>query len=399
MIKRFLQILLLFSLCMPTIQNQAFAADYCECQDPQIHAELHAKFTRILESYQTMGASIALIKDGRIIDTFQYGYADREKKILVDSDTYFRVASISKMVSAVGVMQLVEAGYFSLDQDLSEILRFPVENPYYPTFPITLRQVMTHTAGLLDTYHYKTATSTNGKIELLRHVLHGNYTHLDFMNREPGSNVAYSNFGGGLLGSVIEETTACTIDEYMNWKVFSPLGIGGGYHVPSLPYDARIAKIYHGRTGSMTLDLSGQTDEHFDAEPETGYVHTAGALNMTAEGLAKIVIALAGDGSVYGVRILQPETVEMMRELQDEIGSVSCNSGRGLNLNIIDNRLVRGRTLYGHQGKAYGMICAAYFDPTDQTGVVLLTNGCNTATVDSIAKVARSIISLAYDSF
>ena len=396
MFKRIAFLLLPLFLCVQ-MTDTATAADYCECPDELAHAERQLRFDAVLDTYKTMGASIVLIKDGRIVDTFQYGYADREKKIPVGSDTYFRVASISKMVSAVAVMQLLEQGYFSLDQDIGEILGFPVVDPLFPNFPITLRQIMTHTASLLDTYHYKEATRQDGKIELLRHVLNGNYTYLDFSKWEPGSHVAYSNFGGGLLGSVIEETSACTVDEYMNWKVFFPLGIGGGYHVPCLPYGAMIAKIYNERSGSMTLDLNGQADEHFDAEPETAYVHTAGALNMTAEGLAKICIALAGDGSVYGVRILKPETVEMMREVQNGIGSVSCESGRGLNLNIVENRLVRGRRLYGHQGKAYGMICAAYFDPADQTGAILLTNGCDTATVDSIAKIARAVITLAYE--
>lgn len=384
-------------ICTLLLSPSAKAIDYCECPNSDIHAEREAKYAMILESYQTMGASIALIKDGRIIDTFQYGRADRTNNVPVDSDTYFRVASISKMVTAVGVMQLVEEGTLSLDADLGDYFQFPIRNPYYPKTPITLRQVMSHTATLLDTYHYKTATSPGGKITMLRHVFDGNYTQYNYMKSEPGTVAAYSNFGGGLLGTLIEQTTSYTVDEYMNWKVFTPLGVGGGYHTPSLPYDAKIAKIYNGRLGSMTLDISTRTDEHFDAEPELDYVHSAGTLVITAEGLAKILIALAGDGSVYGYPLLQPETVEMMRTRQDNIESVTCDSERGLNLNIITNKLVRNRTLYGHQGKAYGMICAAYFDPEDQTGVVLLTNGCSTATVDTVAKIARSIILLAYD--
>jgi len=96
------------------------------------------------------------------------------------------------------------------------------------------------------------------------------------------------------------------------------------------------------------------------------------------------------------VRILQPETVAMMRTTQNNIGSVTCESGVGLNLNIIQNKLVSGRTLYGHQGKAYGMICAAYCDPTDGSGVVLLTNGCDNSTVNSVARIARDVITAAY---
>ena len=383
--------LLLLLLLLPI---HAWGADYCECPSPAVHAERQAAFDRVLYSHQAMGASIALVKDGRIVDTFQYGRANRADNIPVDSETHFRVASVTKMVSAIGVLQLVEQGILELDRDASEYFSFDFRNPHYPNTPVTLRQIMSHTASLTDDYHYSRATS--GDIEWLRHVLDGNYTRNNFLKREPGTAVAYSNFGGGLLGVFIEEMTGYTIDEYMAQYVFRPIGVTGAYHTPCLPYDAKIARVYNVESTGMTLDLEAATDEHFDSEPELAYVHTAGALMMTAEGMAKIIIALAGDGSVDGVQLLQPETVNAMRTRQDHIGSVTCDAGRGLNLNIITNQLVQGRTLYGHQGKAYGMICAAYFDPTDQTGVVMLTNGCNTSTLNSVARIARAVLSQAY---
>ncbi len=375
----------------------ALAADYCECPDAATHAERQKNFDRVLYAYQTMGASIALVKDGRIIDTFQYGRANRQDNIPVDSETHFRIASVTKMVSAVGVLQMVEQGIMELDRDIGEYFWYPIRNPYYPDTPITLRQIMSHTATLKDDYHYEKAT--HGTIELLQHVLNGNYTRMNYYPREPGSYESYSNFGGGMLGVFMEQLTGLQVDEYMSHNVFEPLGISAGYHTPCLPYDTKIARVYNVETTGMTLDPMSMDDCHYDTDPDRTYVHTAGALLISAEGLAKIIIALAGDGSVDGVRLLAPETVAQMRTRQDNIGSVTCDSGRGLNLNIISNSLVRGRTLYGHQGKAYGMICAAYFDPTDQTGVVLLTNGCDTSTVDTIARIARAVISEAYTYF
>lgn len=389
--KRLLALLLLLALCAPM---PARAQDYCDCPDAQTHAARQEAFERILQSYDTMGASIALVKNGRIIDTFQYGRANRQDNIPVDSDTYFRLASVTKMVSAVGILQLVEQGVLELDSDLGDYFEFSIRNPFYPDTPVTLRQIMSHTAALSDDYHYSRATK--GDITSLQHVLDGNYTSYNYLRREPGTVTAYSNFGGGMLGSILEQVTGDTIDEYMNYRVFGPIGIAGGYHTPCLPYGAKIARVYNVESTGMTLDPMSMTDEHFDADPYYAYVHTAGSLCMTAEGLAKIVIALAGDGSVDGVSILRPETVRMMRTRQASIGSVTCDSERGLNLNIITDTLVKGRTLYGHQGKAYGMICAAYFDPTDQTGVVLLTNGCDTSTYNTVARIATAVLTQAY---
>lgn len=383
--------LLLALLLFPV---SSVAMDYCECPDAATHQARQQAFDRVLYGYDTMGASIALVSGGRIVDTFQYGRANRADNISVDSDTYFRIASVSKMLSAVGVMWLVEDGTLALDADIGDYFEYPIRNPFYPDTQVTLRQIMSHTASLNDEYHYNRAT--HGDITLLRHVLNGNYTRKNYFNREPGTWVRYSNFGGGLLGSIVEQVTGYTIDEFMQMRVFMPLQIGGGYHTPCLPYGAKIARVYNTASTGMTLDPESFTGEHFDPDPDLNYIHTAGAGIMTAEGLAKIIIALAGDGTSYGVRLLSPETVAMMRERQDNIGSVRCDAGRGLNLNIIKNQLCDGRTLYGHQGKAYGMICAAYFDPTDQTGVVLLTNGCDTATVDSVAKIARAVITQAY---
>lgn len=374
----------------------ALAADYCDCPSPDVHAERQEAFERILREYDTMGASIALIQNGRIVDTFQYGRANRAENIPVDSETLFRVASVSKMVSAIGVLQLLEKGELTLDGDISEVFDVNVRNPYYPNTTITLRQIMSHTASFSDEYHYKQATK--GNVTSLEYVFDGNYTYMDYLRREPGKAVAYSNFGGGLLGSIIEMLSGSTVDEYMTENVFAPIGIVAGYHTPNLQ-GKYVARVYNIESTGLTLDVMEMDDEHWDPDPYFNYTHTAGALNISAEGLAKILIALAGDGSVDGVQLLQPKTVQTMRTAQNDIGSVYCDSNRGLNLNIIPDRLVKGRTLLGHQGKAYGMICAAYFDPTDQTGVVLLTNGCDTSTVDTIAKIARAVIAHAYTYF
>lgn len=382
-------------LVLVLLPAAALAADYCECPDAQTHAERQEALERILRDYDTMGASIALIRDGRIIDTFQYGRANRADSIPVDSETYFRLASISKMITAVGVLQLVEQGVLSLDADLGDYYPFPIRNPYFPDTPITLRHLMSHTSSLSDGYHYDMAIK--GEITRLEFVFDGNYTDMNYQRWEPGTRVSYSNFGGGMLGALIEQTTGYLIDEYMTFSVFAPLGVAGGYHTPCLPPGAKLARLYNVESTGMTLDPATLTDCDMDADGQTSYTHSAGGLTMTAEGVAKVLIAIAGDGSSYGVQLLQPQTVAQMRTVQNNIGSVHCNAERGLNLNIITDALVEGRTLYGHQGKAYGTISAAYCDPTDQTGVVMLTNGCDDSTFNSVARIARALITQAYE--
>ncbi|MDR2656767.1 MAG: beta-lactamase family protein [Oscillospiraceae bacterium] len=357
------------------------------------HAANMDRFERILREYQTVGASIVLIKDGRIVDAYNYGRANRGDNIPVTDDTLFRVASITKMVTTVGFMRLWEMGNFNLDDDIGGHYDFPIRNPYYPDDPITFRQVMTHTASLLDGGHYYRAL--NGDIVSLQSVFTGNYAATDFQRRRPGTYYAYSNFGGSLLGSMIELFTGMTADEWMNYAVYRKLGVTASYFTPNLPADARIARIYNGP--DMTMDSMALTDGDMVDDPLYHYTSTAGSLSISAIDLAKIMIPLMGDGTFDGVRVLSQSTVETIRTPQNSIGSVLIDTNRGLNLNIYKDVIVSGRTMYGHQGKAYGAICAAYFDPTDQSGVVLLTNGCDDSTFNSVARIARAVISAAYE--
>ena len=86
-----------------------------------------------------------------------------------------------------------------------------------------------------------------------------------------------------------------------------------------------------------------------------------------------------------------------MRTPQNDRESVFCQSGRGLFLNIIENYQVEGRTMYGHGGLALGMLCAAYFDPTDRTGVVMLTNGCdNQKSYHGVGALGRVVMAAIY---
>ena len=97
------------------------------------------------------------------------------------------------------------------------------------------------------------------------------------------------------------------------------------------------------------------------------------------------------------MRLLKESTVAEMTARQNHRGSVACESGHGLFMNIITDDQVEGRTMYGHGGKANGMLCAAYFDPTDRTGVVMLTNGCrNRSVYNGVGMLGRAVLRVCY---
>lgn len=385
-------VLILCGLC-PAAGSALERIDFCASADE--HDANAKRLERVLRTYNAVGASIVFIKEGRIVDVYHYGKANRAEGIPVGDDTLFRVGSVTKMVSALGVMKLWEMGEFNLDEDIGTYFGFKARNPYFPSVPITIRQIMSHTSSLADNGHYSRAL--NGDIVRLSSMFAGTLSSTDFSRYEPGTRYHYSNFGGGLLGSVIELFTAGTADEWLSETVYQPLNITASYFTPNMPEDTQIARIYDPKTLGVLFDSEPLTRADMAADFERHYTYTAGALSISAIDLAKVLMIIADDGIVDGRMILNPETVHAMREAQNNIGSVRCDAGRGLNLNIITNSIVQGRTLYGHQGKAYNMICAAYCDPTDRTGVVLLTNGCDDSTFNSVARIVRGTMAEAWN--
>ncbi len=372
----------------------AAAASVSAGATPAFRAGFVTKLNAVFARYATLGAVVCVVENGSVSETFCYGLLSPDGTPMTEN-VLFRVGSISKMVAAMGVMQLVEQSRVTLEDDLANILQLPVRNPSYPDTPITLRQLMSHTAGFRDSGSYTRALRGEPRplSELLTPPLQ-RYTFLGSI--EPGVKSAYSNLGGGLLGSVIEQVTGQTVDAYLYANLFAPLGIMAAYQSALLAQTAVVSNMYTMPGRRLSASVVDGTAAYFEADAQHHYTLTAGKLTISAPDLAKLLIALM-DGGVYGdVRVLTEESALSMRQVQNAIGSVTGNSGFGLNMTVLEG-LVAGRTLYGHGGKANGMLCAAYFDPTDRTGIVMLTNGCNNIPMEeNVGKLSLAVMRLVY---
>ena len=354
-----------------------------------------ADLAAVFRKYHTLGAVVCVIQNGAVAYTACYGARDLDGAPMT-ADTLFRVGSISKMVTGIGLMRLAEEGRLSLDADLSPLLGVPLRHPRYPDTAVTLRQLMTHTAALRDSDAYDRALA--GEVTPLSQLFTGKLLPEQFLSyTKPGTRSRYSNFGGGLLGCVLEAASGTTVDAWMQAEVFAPLGLTAAYQSALLPADAPVSDQYQmlGRTlGEAVRDGAAAVTE---PDPQTHYTWTAGKLTLSAPDLSRLLVTLCDGGVCGGKRILREDSVLAMRMLQNGIGSVTGRSNRGLCLIPQENTLVRGRTLWGHGGKANGMLCAAYFDPTDRTGVVMLTNGCDRrATYGSVGALTVAVTRLCY---
>ena len=386
-----LTLISLLCLCLAVVLIPGYAAGEEFSGD---FTETDAQVDSYFKKSSTVGGCLVVAVGGQVVYQRDYGYSNKNHKQPVTEDTYFRIASITKMVSAIGIMQLKEQGLLDLDEDISEYFGYQIVNPNYPKIPITLRQCMSHTTSLSQNggYSYESRTIHDMLAKEVRRPS-------NFTREKPGDHYSYSNFGAGLMGSIMEAVTGVSINQYMTEHLFKPLGIDAAYGAGFLTEPDHIASQY--QNGDMYKSASKYLSEKYEdfADPERHYRITVGDVFIRSRDLAKIGALLCGDGSFDGVQLLTKDSVEMMRTDQREFGaSVTGESPYGLCVNLMGN-VVKGRMIYGHQGMSNGAMCNVFYDPETQFVLVMLTNGCSQVRQDRIGVLPRRLFTYTYPLF
>ncbi len=264
-------------------------------------ADLEAFFDGIvplqLERSDAAGATVLVRKDGKELLKKGYGFSDIAKKKPVDPDsTIFRLASISKLFTWVSVMQLVEQGKLDLDADVNKYLDFQIA----PAFgkPVTLRNLMTHTAGFEEVIRDILLTDPK-KAAPLRDFLIENQPRRMF---PPGEVPAYSNYGVGLGGYIVQRASGQMFEDYVAEHIFQPLAMKHSSFRQPLAQElaALPSEGYRNNTEKPAVGF-----EIFTPAP-------AGGISSTASDMARFAEALLYGGELDGHRILKPETLQSM---------------------------------------------------------------------------------------
>jgi len=246
------------------------------------------------------GGVISVVKDGKLLFARGYGYADLEKRTPVSPETtLFRPGSTSKLFTWTAVMQQVEQGKLDLDHDVNDYLDFKI--PPRDGKPVTLRQLMTHTAGFEDTARGLLPRKPED-VNLERYLK----THIPARIFAPGEIVAYSNYGCGLAGYIVQRVSGEGFDDYVQKHIFEPLGMHhSSFAMPLPPTLAPLmAKGY-----KSASDGKPQPFELVDPAP-------AGAMSSSATDMANFMIAQLQGGRFGDTRILQQATAELMHSPQ-----------------------------------------------------------------------------------
>lgn len=348
---------------------------------------LDAQVDRIFKGARTVGGSVAVYHQGQLVYARDYGLKTVKGEHPVDERTYFRLASVTKMVTGVGILRLVEAGKLDLDQDISQLLGFQVGHPSFPDQAITLRQLMSHTSSLRDEGGF--GSERNLLFDLLS-LSSRRYS--NFENWEPGARYRYTNFGAGVAGAVLEAMSGQSLNALMKETLFDPLGVDAAYAAGLLQSPADVSSQYS--EGALFKSSSLAIKEAYEdvADPQRHYRTNIGGLWMRSRDLARLMALLANGGELDGLRLLQSSSIqEMMQEQSSLKKSVTGDSPYGLFLSRETN-LVSGHTFYGHQGMSTGAILNAYFEPESQFAIAIFSNGGSKTRDNRIGKMARAMI-------
>ena len=354
---------------------------------------------KIFKKYKTSGGMVLAAKDGEIVFQQCYGMANKVAKEPVTPETYFKLASVSKMVTAAAVMKLVEEGRLDLDENIGHILGDPpyeAANPNYPKISLTSRMLMTHTATINDS---KGAFANSKPLsENLNPKL--NKKKSGFLQQKPGTYYKYSNYGAGIMGCIIEAVTGKRLTDAVKELLFDPLGVDAAYDPHLLQNPDLIVSTYNADgSGGITRSYRLKQKYRETINLEKDYSESYGGVWIRGEDLCRIGIMLCNLGEFEGKRILEEATVLEMFSSQQGKGGITADSPYSLNVERVTN-LVGGRMLYGHQGMANGVLCNLYFDPETHFVFALLTNGCNVnAKTDHICNLALDLFRLMWNAY
>jgi CubicO group peptidase (beta-lactamase class C family) len=341
---------------------------------------------------------VAFDRNGEV-SAFADGFADPVTRRPITPDDPVRIASISKVAVAIGVMKLVERRRLDLDSDVSDMLGYTGGPPGRPSPPVTLRMLLSHTSGLRD-HDDQYAIPLGDRLEdVLRDPRSWDSAH------PPGSGYfTYSNLNFPVIASVIERATGERFDVWMRREVLGPMRIDACYNWPTCSDTAVARAVVLMQDGKPVRDdLNGKRPDcpvfAKDGEPcdlarwklgENGALFSPqGGLRISARGLSRIGRMLLNGGTIDGVRILSPQSVETLfaqvwrydGRNGDTDHGFYCSYGLATHRiptavsGCADDIGTRGAILIGHGGDAYGLRSGLWLDRARGTGVAFFVTG------------------------
>jgi CubicO group peptidase (beta-lactamase class C family) len=308
---------------------------------------LDAKIQSIIKAHNIPSVAYAIMKDGEPAHISVMGMADKESATRAALTTQYRIASTSKMVVAIAVMQLVESGQLSLDDKVSQLLPgFEFSNKWAETHPLRLAHLLESTAGWDEISLKEFAYNNNPPLDLVTSLA------VNPKNRTsrwpPGTRHAYTNSAAAVAALVVENKTGKSFYSYAEQHIFKPLGIQSATYSEANK---------HGATGYK----NGQPVAH-----KVLLMRPAGGLSLNIEDMAKLTQFYISRGQ----GLLSEETVERMEHANTtNVAPFSAGYGQ-----FNYSRFYDGIRYRGHEGDLPGWSSELSYSPKHKVGFVVLQN-------------------------
>ena len=335
------------------------------------------------------------------------GFADLATQRALTVNDPARIASISKLVTSIAVLRLVEEGKLDLDADASDVLGTPLRNPAFPDHPITLRMLLSHTSSLTDNAGYWNVPIGSTLDAITSQAAAWDQQHA------PGQFFRYSNLNFPVIAQLMELATGERFDRLMRRLVLFPMRLDAcfnwsGCNAASIAravvlYDANRVPSkddFHGQDPGCPAfpSADGRCDlSQWHAGSNGALFSPQGGLRISVRDLARIGRMLLNDGMLDGSRILQAQSVAQLatplwrfngtngvvgEEDEPSRGGFLCAYGLAVqhlaqsnNPQCRDDLFADGRPRLGHSGNAYGLLSGLWIDRAAGTGVAYFATG------------------------
>ncbi len=364
------RLLLVVALLMaPVLAFSASTAAARPVQERMTRADLASLFDAVIPAQlarnDIAGAAVAVVRGGQVVFAKGYGYADAAtRKPVSASETLFRIGSVSKLFTWTAVMQLVEQGKIDLSADVNQYLDFRIPDAFGK--PVTMRHLMTHTAGFEDAFQ-----------GLWRqHPDQRPYLRLDTAMRvpqrifAPGTVAAYSNYGAALAGYIVQRVSGQPFDAYVERHITGRLGMSRTTFLQPLP-----GALAPHMSSAYRLGSGG-------AKPFELMLSPAGGASATATDMARFMLANLG-----GTGVLDPGTSALMHSAQHAFDARDNAMGLGWT-NLTRN----GQRLIGHDGATLYFHTNLVLVPAAGVGIFIAYNSSGNGTGGASGPVLRAFM-------
>jgi CubicO group peptidase (beta-lactamase class C family) len=358
---RMIILFLLSSFSLHTPQNHLYSQ---ERELQTLTTGLESKIPDLLKRYRVPGTTVALVHEGEVVWSRGFGLADKARGIPCTASTVFQIASISKAVTAWGIMRLVEQGTLDLDTPVESYLtRWQLPETGFDNSGVTARRLLSHTAGL--SRHGYPGIHPDRSIPTLEETLTGGPGDpVDVrLIQEPGAEFRYSGGGYTLLSLIVEEVTNENFEAFVQREILKPLGM--------------TQSSYEWTPELQPLTAIGYDDK---GEPWPNFLFGGKgccSLYATAPDLARFAAAgMPGPNEEPSGRgVLTPKSVELMYTPVAELTGFAKLFGTSIGLGHFLETLSNGIRLVFHSGDNRGWHAVLAFMPDEREGIVVLTNG------------------------